>query len=163
MSLCINCKVQIQLNPDNSTSDNSNSWKTRIKSNFPWISPHFSVIFTRLFWTRITQILCLLELNFLSLHQKFTKIYHDNSISGSCNSTRMPPHYSFLPYKGTRKSTKTNTGEHYSNLILIVATNRSRFIVRKCLIMLTFLMKFLKLNLHYTIHRSTEKSVTINS
>ena len=31
-----------------------------------------------------------LELNFLSLDHNFTKIYPDNSNSGSCDSTRMP-------------------------------------------------------------------------
>ena len=58
----------------------------RTKSNFLWISPHFSVIFT---W--ITRIPHQLELNFISLDQKFVDIYPNNSNSGSCNSTQMPP------------------------------------------------------------------------
>ena len=34
--------------PHNSNSDDSNSPRTGTKSNFPWISPHFPVTFTRL-------------------------------------------------------------------------------------------------------------------
>ena len=33
--------------PHNSNSDDSNSPRTGTKSNFPWISPHFPVTFTR--------------------------------------------------------------------------------------------------------------------
>ena len=55
--------------------DNSNSPLTQTKSNFPWISPYFPVIFTRLTQTRITQIPCWLELKFLFLDQKVTEIY----------------------------------------------------------------------------------------
>ena len=55
--------------------NNSNSQLTRFKSNFPWISPYFPVIFTQLTQTRITQIPCWLELTFLFLDQKVTEIY----------------------------------------------------------------------------------------
>lgn len=54
---------------------NSKSPLTWTKFHFPWLSPHFPVIFTRLTWTKITWITCYLELNFLSLGQKFTEIY----------------------------------------------------------------------------------------
>ena len=55
--------------------NNSNSPLTQTKSNFPWISPYFPVIFTRLTQTRTTQIPCWLELKFLFLDRKVTEIY----------------------------------------------------------------------------------------
>ena len=41
----------------------------------------------------------------------------------------MPSHELFLLYKD--KNTKTNTGQHKGNLILIGETNRSGFIIKK--------------------------------
>ena len=70
---------------------------TRTKSNFPWVSLHFSV-----------------------MDQKFTEIYADNSNSGSC----------LLHSDSSCCVILTNTSQHYSNLILIGATNRSRFITK---------------------------------
>ena len=70
---------------------------TRTKSNFPWVSPQFSV-----------------------MDQKFTEIYADNSNSGSC----------LLHSDSSRCVILTNNSQHYSNLILIGATNRSRFITK---------------------------------
>ena len=61
---------QLQWNPDNSNSDNLNFPLTQLKSYFPWISPHFLVIFTWLTSTGISWIPCLLELNLISLDQK---------------------------------------------------------------------------------------------
>ena len=45
---------------------------TQTKSNFPWISPHFLVIFTQSTQTRKTRIPRHFELKFLSLDQKTT-------------------------------------------------------------------------------------------
>ena len=45
------CK-HVQWNPDNTNLDNSNSPLTQTKSYFPWISLHFSVIFTLLTQTQ---------------------------------------------------------------------------------------------------------------
>ena len=45
----------VEKNPDISNSDNSNSLLTRTKSNYPWISCHFSFISTRLTRTRILE------------------------------------------------------------------------------------------------------------
>ena len=64
--------------------DNSNSPLTQTKSNFPWISSHFPVIFTRLTRTRITRIRRQLKIKFISLDQKVTV----------CN---MVTWFSFLP------------------------------------------------------------------
>ena len=64
--------------------DNSNSPLTQTKSNFPWISFHFPVIFTRLTRTRITRIRRQLKIKFISLDQKVTV----------CN---MVTWFSFLP------------------------------------------------------------------
>ena len=81
----------------NSRTPISRTRITRTKSNFPWVSPHFSV-----------------------MDQKFTEIYADNSNSGSC----------LLHSDSSRCVILTNTSQHYSNLILIDATNRSRFITK---------------------------------
>ena len=64
--------------------DNSNSPLTQTKSNFPCISSHFPVIFTRLTRTRITRIRRQLKIKFISLDQKVTV----------CN---MVTWFSFLP------------------------------------------------------------------
>ena len=48
--------LYLQWNTENANSDDLNSPLTRTKSHFPWILPHFSVIFTWSTWTRITWI-----------------------------------------------------------------------------------------------------------
>ena len=48
--------LYLQWNTENANSDDLNSPLTWTKSHFPWILPHFSVIFTWSTWTRITWI-----------------------------------------------------------------------------------------------------------
>ena len=66
----------VEKNPEIPNSDNSNSLLTRTKSNYPWISCHFSFISTRLTRTRILEFPA--DSNKISLTLiKITKIYPD--------------------------------------------------------------------------------------
>ena len=81
----------VEQNPYISNSDNSHSPLTRTKSNFPWISSHFSFIFySTVNSNSDIRILRWLKINFLSFDQKLRKIYASNSNSGSWNSTQIP-------------------------------------------------------------------------
>ena len=65
------CNKHVQWNAGNTNLDNSNSPLTQTKSYFPWISLHFSVIFTWLTQTQRAVIPHQLELNFLSFDHNF--------------------------------------------------------------------------------------------
>ena len=107
--------------------DNSNSLLTRTKSYFPWISTHFSVIFTRLTRTRIsripryttrTKVLVLRGPNWPILAQQWRwcelrkykfKLRYDRR-SGNCNLTNcklIPPAPNPLPPPPKKKNPKS--------------------------------------------------------
>ena len=102
----------------------SSAWVTWMANSFQgwicdrWIGSIAQYSRTSISWTRITSTPCWLELNFLSLEKNFTEIYPSNS--GSCNSTGMHHISCFCCIIGEN---------NWNHLVLISATNRSRFII----------------------------------